>query len=88
MEAERARIEQLEALVSRLRHDLRGAISPAALIGDRLRQNADPSIQRAGGIIAAGVQKVLTVLDSSYELVPSRGSQTASKLLGAGRRRE
>ena len=43
-----ARIEALERLVSELRHDLRGAISPAALIADRLLQNADPAMQRSG----------------------------------------
>ena len=34
-----ARVEQLEKLVSSLRHDLRGLITPASLIADRLRLN-------------------------------------------------
>jgi hypothetical protein len=76
------RIAQLEALVSSLRHDLRGVITPAALIGDQLRKNGDPAVQRAGGRIGETVRRVLEKLDATYELVPTRGAKPAGPVLG------
>jgi hypothetical protein len=58
-DAEQARVEELEHLVSELRHDLRGAMSPAALIADRLRQSNDPAVQRSGKTIGIVVERVL-----------------------------
>ncbi|HUB14928.1 MAG TPA: hypothetical protein VMB34_23465 [Acetobacteraceae bacterium] len=66
------RVELLERLVSELRHDLRGAISPAALIADRLRQSEDPSLQRSGRTIGIVVDRVLAILDATCEAVPPR----------------
>jgi len=68
------RVQELEKLVSSLRHDLRGAITPAALIADRLRQNSDPAIRRAGDRIAAVVDRVLARLNATNELVPPGSS--------------
>lgn len=67
-------VEQLERLVSELRHDLRGAISPAALIADRLMHNSDPVVQRSGRTIQVVVERVLTILDATSRLVPPRGA--------------
>jgi hypothetical protein len=69
----RARVEELEKLVSALRHDIRGAITPTALIADRLRHNSDPAIQRSATRIAAVVERVLAILNATNELVPPRG---------------
>ena len=80
--SEQARIEQLEALVSRLRHDLRGAITPAALVGDQLRNHSDPSMQRAGTRISEMVERVLSKLDETYQQVPPRESRGSRALLG------
>jgi len=68
-----ARVEELEGLVSSLRHDLRGAITPAALIADRLRHNSDPAIQRSAARLAAVVERIISRLNATYELVPPRG---------------
>jgi hypothetical protein len=68
-----ARIEQLERVISELRHDLRGAISPAALVADRLGNSADPAVQRSGRTIQAVVDRVLAILDATCESVPPRG---------------
>ena len=77
-----ARIEQLEALVSRLRHDLRGVITPAALVGDQLRNHNDPTMQRAGMRITEMVRRVLEKLDETYCHVPPRGSHGTGPVLG------
>ena len=79
---EGARVEQLEALVSRLRHDLRGVITPAALVGDQLRGHSDPAMQRAGTRITEMVRRVLEKLDETYCHVPPRESRNAGPVLG------
>jgi hypothetical protein len=79
-----ARVEELERLVSALRHDLRGAITPAALIADRLRHNSDPAIQRSAARIAQMVERILTRLNATYDLVPPSGG--AGPVIGTGGR--
>ena len=69
----RARVEELEKLVSALRHDIRGALTPAALIADRLRSNSDPAIQRAADRITAVVERVISRLNATHDIVPPRG---------------
>ena len=71
-DAPQSRIAELERLVSELRHDIRGALSPAMLIADRLRQNPDPSVQKSGHTIDVVVQRILKVLDATREAVPAR----------------
>lgn len=66
------RIEALERLVSSLRHDLRGLVTPAALIADRLRQSGDPDVQRSAERITGVVERVIVTLNATYELVPAR----------------
>jgi hypothetical protein len=71
-------------LVSALRHDLRGAITPAALIADRLRHHSDPAIQRSATRIAEVVERVLSRLTATYDLVPPRGG--TGPVIGSGGR--
>lgn len=79
------RVQQLEKLVSSLRHDLRGLITPASLVADRLQHNDDPAIQRSANMIAGVIERVVARLNATYELVPPRGS--AGPLIGAGGKR-
>ncbi len=67
-----ARIEVLENLISGLRHDLRGAISSTSLVADALSANRDPVVCRAGQRIAATVERILTVINATVQVVPSR----------------
>jgi hypothetical protein len=46
----------------RLRHDVRGALSPALLTADRLLSHADPAVQRAGDIMVRAVEKTAALL--------------------------
>ena len=46
----------------RLRHDVRGALSPALLTADRLLANADPAVQRAGDIMVRAIEKAAAFL--------------------------
>jgi len=67
-----ARIAELERVVSRLRHDVRGALSPALLMADGLRASADPRVQRAGEVIVRAVERVSAMLKGTYEAVPAQ----------------
>ena len=80
--AEPSRVVELEALVSRLRHDLRGVITPAALVGDQLRKHSDPAVQRAGSRIGDTVRRVLEKLDATYRQVPARDARSAEPVPG------
>lgn len=72
-EALAARIRALERLVSVLRHDIRGALSSARLVTDRLRQNPDPGVQRSADVIERAIQRVLDLLTESQKSVPPQG---------------
>lgn len=61
--AERLRV--LEATTSRLRHDLRGILSPAMLTAERLTGNADPAVKRAGDMVMLMVERVTARLDET-----------------------
>jgi hypothetical protein len=86
-DAVQLRVEQLERLISELRHDLRGAVSPAALVADRLRQNADPAVQRSGNTISTVIERVLAILEATCQAVPPRGAGQAGPMIGAGKGR-
>ena len=51
--------------VAVLRHDLRGILSPALLVTDRLLTHDDPSVQRAGEVVARTVQRVTDRLEET-----------------------
>ena len=54
----------------RVRHDLRGALSPVLLIADRLLNHADPAVGRSAGILVRTVDRATTLLaDASGKTV-------------------
>jgi hypothetical protein len=67
------RVKELEKLVSSLRHELRGVITPAVLIADRLLLNNDPAVLHSGTILTKMVERILEILDGTYEVVPPLG---------------
>lgn len=69
-----SRIEELELLVSQLRHDMRGAVTTATLIAERLETHSDLKVQRAARRIATAAQRVVEIVDAAYEQVPQRDS--------------
>lgn len=60
--ANRARLAELEADASSLRHDLRGALSPALLTAERLLAHQDPGVRRAGEILVQSVERATDLL--------------------------
>src|SRR5206468_11372160 len=57
-----ARIRQLEESSAHLRHDLRGVLSPALMMADRLLRNEDPAIRRAGQAVVRSVERATTLI--------------------------
>ncbi len=51
------RLATLEASTSSLRHDVRGILSPALLVTDRLLAHSDPKIVRAGEIVIKAIRR-------------------------------
>ena len=56
------RIRVMEDSTMRLRHDLRGVLSPAMLMTDRLLRNEDPAIRRAGQAVVRSIERATALL--------------------------
>lgn len=56
------RIKHLEESTAGLRHDLRGVLSPALMMADRLLKNEDPVIRRAGQAVVGSVERATALL--------------------------
>ncbi len=64
--------EQLKAYrahTSALRHDLRGVLSPALMMSDRLLNHPDPAVQRAGTAVVRSIDRATALLTESKELM-------------------
>ena len=72
-EAAEQRIAELEGLVSRTRHDVNGALTPALMVADRLRSSTDPAVSAAAGKITASILRATGILKATRVVVPARG---------------
>jgi len=61
--AERA-LADVEERHRQLRHDLRGVLSPALLVSERLLINPDPKVQRVGTLMVQTVEKASALLSA------------------------
>ncbi len=52
-----ARLVELEATVSGLRHDLRGMLAPALIVVDRLLAHSDPKVVKAGETVVKAIER-------------------------------
>jgi hypothetical protein len=60
-----ARVEASEAALAKLRHDIRGALSPALLSADRLTMSEDPATARAASLVVDAIERVSALLDAN-----------------------
>lgn len=60
-----ARLAEREAQLRQLRHDLRGALSPALLSVDRLQASTDPAIVRTAAIVLRAIERAGALLDAT-----------------------
>ncbi len=56
------RLAELEREMSTLRHELRGALSPALMVSDRLLRNDDPLVRRAGDAVVRSVERATALI--------------------------
>jgi signal transduction histidine kinase len=52
-----ARLAALGTVVAKVSHDLRGILTPALLVAERLQLNADPKVRRAGETLVSAVDR-------------------------------
>jgi hypothetical protein len=64
------RIDQLEKLVTSLRHDVRGIVTPVALAAYHLQRKSDSVSQHSAAMIDQMIDRLVLRLNSTYEQVP------------------
>jgi hypothetical protein len=70
-----SRIDRLEAEISRLRHDVRSALSPAMIMADVLRGHSEARVARAGHTINEALVRAVARLQATQDLVPPRSTR-------------
>jgi hypothetical protein len=55
------KVGELAMSVSRLTHDLRGALSPALLMAERLERHDDPAVRQAAEVVAKAMDRAATM---------------------------
>jgi sensor domain CHASE-containing protein len=75
--ARAAEAEAAQRRLDRLRHDLRGALSPALLSADRLLASDDPATRHAGEIIVRAVDRATAMMDATRAASPTEPGDTA-----------
>ena len=60
--AAQVKLAELRGHLSGLRHDIRGILSPALLVADRLIGHDEPAIRRAGEVMVRTVDRATTRL--------------------------
>ena len=65
-----ARLAALEREMSTLRHELRGALSPALMVSDRLLKNDDPLVRRAGDAVVRSVERATALIGQDQPRPP------------------
>ena len=75
------RLREALAANAQLRHDIRGALSPALLVADRMTGHAEPGVAKAGNTVVRAVQRATEILEASkaedatrVERMPSPGA--------------
>jgi hypothetical protein len=73
---QRARLAALEGTTASLRHDLRGMLSPAMLVADRLLAHSDPKVVRAGETIVRSIERATDRLAATRAPSPEAPAST------------
>jgi|GEM_PF-2978491 len=70
------RLAELEREMSLLRHELRGALSPALMVSDRLLRSEDPLIRRAGDAVVRSVERATSLIGGDRAVSSKAGPVT------------
>ena len=76
--ATRARDAEWAQLIIKLSHDIRGAVTPALLMAERLEMNADPAVKQAAGVVAEAMERT-TELAKKASAQARASSQTGTR---------
>ena len=68
-----ARLAAVVAVFGRFSHDMRGAISPALLLAERLQASKDPAVSRAGDMLVRTVERTGELLRETVAIVRAGG---------------
>ncbi len=60
--AAQAKVDAIEKRAAGLRHDLRGALSPALIVSDSLVESSDPAVRRAGEAVIRSIERAAALL--------------------------
>lgn len=63
----RQQLGDYQAAVAVMRHDLRGTLSPALMMSDRLLSHADPAVQRAGQAVVRSIERATAALSANKD---------------------
>ncbi len=75
----RQELEDYRAHSATLRHDLRGVLSPALMMSDRLLNHPEPTVQRAGTAVVRSIERATALLnDSKGVMAPKPGDPAAT----------
>ena len=55
--AAQVRLAEVQAQLAKLRHDVRGILSPAMLVSDRLLTHEEAQVRRAGEVVVHAVER-------------------------------
>jgi hypothetical protein len=78
-----SRVRLLEESSAHLRHDLRGVLSPALMMADRLLKNEDPAIRRAGQAVVRSVERATTLLAENKRQIAAAAGQAEMEEAGS-----
>lgn len=81
--AELAAVAQLDSYrgyTAALRHDIRGVLSPALMMSDRLLNHEDKSVQRAGQAVVRSVERATALLATHKDALAADPAPPAAPL--------
>ena len=74
----RQQLEDYRTHVAALRHDLRGVLSPAFMMSDRLLKHGEPGVQRAGQAVVRSIERATALLAESRGIMAPAGEGAAT----------
>jgi signal transduction histidine kinase len=81
-----ARLSDVETRAASMRHDLRGVLSPALMVTDRLINNPEPTVQRAGQAVIRSIERATAIIQASKpepaEAAPAPSTEPADPAAG------
>jgi len=72
-------IHRAESII-KLSHDIRGAVTPALLMAERLEMNADPAVKQAATVIATAMDRTTEIAQAASAEARSAGSVAKAEM--------